>query len=459
MPLSTRKEASNASASQVEPRGKDSLDLHQLKDPLSAPVTPKDAGGGLKVQAPPGPPLTLLKEPQGETEEQIRAAAKRYWERLMEYHDVWGCFPWERHLQPKSSEYTYTVSEKQQAEDWAGYCQAKATLRKEAEQRVPFQERFRAAAEKAGEDPAWYETMLTDPDGVLLALQQNSPSEIVEKLSGRGVKVSTEELAEMSTEGLLRLLLQAGSLTQSCGQTAELIHQVLSPTTVKNKPEEVDLNAVAGALLKADGASKAGGRQYLRVEGGGHAFVIEVFGGRCRILQSFFGRYTLATDLETDTSHTLSDFISLFQRAAAPDAEEGPSQQARTARNQLFRSVAVHPDGNWRIVPFDQDPGAQERLEKAHDSMAGKWGPKLTEPATSVLAQEAVEQRAPSGQFTVGEDGGGWLFYDALDFSPVSLGDLQLDVEYAGRKDGHVVSIKVTQKADGKLTFKVQPSE
>jgi hypothetical protein len=254
------------------------------------------------------------------------------------------------------------------------------------------------AGTHAGGDVAWLEQVLTDPGNTAESLAGESPETILENLESRNCDDQTvESIKKLTFEGLLRLLLRYGVITQSCGQTAALVHGIVSPSTLDQVGTQKDLGALVETLETSTRESTEKGLPwYVRVEGGGHAFVVEVGGGKCRIYQSFFGTTTLASDMGRDSSYPLSEFTAKLKVALTP-SNKGDTVEPKVleARRSLFASQAVHPDGRYQVQAFPQEQGMGQRLADKYRSGAEVWAPLLSKPATEVLAQPKATGKAP----------------------------------------------------------------
>lgn len=66
-------------------------------------------------------------------EKRARELAQAYWEYLMNFYDIWGCWPWEWPFVRRTKEYVYERDPKQAARDRLEYIRARNQLRTEAE--------------------------------------------------------------------------------------------------------------------------------------------------------------------------------------------------------------------------------------------------------------------------------------------------------------------------------------
>lgn len=254
------------------------------------------------------------------------------------------------------------------------------------------------AGTHAGGDVAWLEQVLTDPGNTAESLAQESPEAILENLQNRNCHDQTvESIKKLTFEGLLKLLLQYGVITQSCGQTAALVHGIVSPSTVEQVGAQKDLDGLVETLATSSTESIEKGKPwYVRVEGGGHAFVVEVSSRKCRIYQSFFGTTTLASDMERNSSYSLSEFTAKLRVALTPSAKgDTVAPKVLEARRSLFASQAVHPDGKYQVQAFPQEEGMGQRLADKYRSGAEAWAPLLSKPATDILAKSKASVKAP----------------------------------------------------------------
>ena len=254
------------------------------------------------------------------------------------------------------------------------------------------------AGTHAGGDVAWLEQVLTDPGNTAESLAQESPEAILENLQNRNCHdQSVESIKKLTFEGLLKLLLQYGVITQSCGQTAALVHGIVSPSTLDQVGAQKDLDGLVETLETSSIESMEEGLPwYVRVEGGGHAFVVEVSSGKCRIYQSFFGTTTLASDMQRDSSYSLSEFTAKLKVALTPSNKgDTVAPKVLEARRSLFASQAVHPDGKYQVQAFPQEEGMGQRLADKYRSGAEAWAPLLSKPATDILAKSKASVKAP----------------------------------------------------------------
>lgn len=262
-----------------------------------------------------------------------------------------------------------------------------------------FSNIFIDAAQAAGVDIHWLEQYLTDKGGTILTLNQETPAMIVEKIQVRNPSstLTVEDIQNFTLKELMQEILLSNIMTQSCGNTANLIHEFLSPTTAASAPAEVDLSSVIEAIGSANVESaKALKHQYIKIEGGGHAFVVEVFNDRCKIFQSFFGRYSLAKDLERDKIYPVPEFAQKLTHAlTTTDLADTPSKEVNDSRLDLFNSGAVHPDGKFRINIFAQEDHIDERIAEKFSTQADEWGPILGDHAMKHLQEEETETASP----------------------------------------------------------------
>ncbi len=77
------------------------------------------------------------------TDEEIKRMSAQWWERLMEYYDRWGHWPWERGQQRR--EYVYEKDREQDVRDRAEYQKARALIARERRER-----------ERRGRAPQYY---------------------------------------------------------------------------------------------------------------------------------------------------------------------------------------------------------------------------------------------------------------------------------------------------------------
>jgi hypothetical protein len=403
---------------------------------------------------------TQAKKPMSSRE--VRSLAEQAWERLMQYHEIWGCFPWERKARPRSStEFEPTVDPKRTARELGEYLQARATLRREAEERVRATSFFSAFTQAASDiGMGWLETFLTAPGEVIETIGGQTRDEFLADEHWQGPSV--EEFEELTIGGLMDLVLKAELLTGSCGSTAGLIHEIVDPASANTTPAATDAGGVIEALTRADERSTSSGEtQYVRIEGGGHAFVVEVGGGTCRLLQSFFGTSTLARDLGMGKVYSLRSLVALLRIALLPNAE--PTSEAQTkivrARRELFASQAVHPDARgFKVHEFGCQPGMQERLAKRRTTGERLWEPVLLEPASSITFVEPpteVTHARLTGEHVIPHSGTDHLFYFGEGYTAISTRDLEEGKRYAMRFAAQVVEVKVTSNANGHVVVTV----
>jgi hypothetical protein len=314
----------------------------------------------------------------------------------------------------------------------------------------------KAAATHTGGDLGWFEQILTAPGNTAESFQQESPETILETLKERGCEDQTvETIKKMTFGGLLKILLEYRVITQSCGQTAALVHGIVSPSSVKSSPEEKNLDALVEVVKTSSAQSdKDKVPWYVRVEGGGHAFVIEVSSGLCRIYQSFIGTSTLASDLAADRSFSLSDFCSQLKVALTSSKKgETVAKDVTEARRGLFASQAVHPDDKFQVQAFPQEEGIGERLTSQFKKGTEAWASELGKPATSVLKAPSPS----SGPTTTAPSKPGTsvtvpitAVYDADTYETVPSSKLLADKEYALLWEGSTQGAKFV-KQNGQL--------
>jgi hypothetical protein len=413
---------------------------------------------GPTMVAPPQP------GPRAESAEAIRQRAIAYWERLIDYYLRWGYFPWDRGRQRPAPEYEQTVDPARKAADEHAYQQARAQLREEA-QAKPLHTIIGSAVEAAGVNLDWYEQMITTPHETLMTLSLSTPEEICEQINARDDKsepITADDLDGMDVKSLLERMLAARTITQSCGQTAGLVHEVISPSTV-NQHRWVAAEDVRRAIQNAARrAEETGVPAYVRVEGGGHAFVIEVHEGVCRIYQSFISASTLATDMARDASYTPEELLGLLQTAMTPNPPQGtPPSDVLAARRQLFMSQAYHPTATERfqVTEFRQEAGAQQRLEARYRQGVRNWQPELSQPATSKLKAPEAEQAAPEGELTIAVGDSDAQFTAAGGYDFVRHTELKANTRYGLLRAGHFIAVEVLKIDNGVITCRVLTTE
>ncbi len=257
---------------------------------------------------------------------------------------------------------------------------------------ISFGSVFKDAAAASGVNLDWLEQYLTDLGGTLLVLNQESVDDIVEKINVRagGGNVTIQDVEGMTLRELMDVIFDSNILSQSCGQTANLIHEFISGNYEQEAPKAVNIDQIITAFREANTKSVSTRKhQYVKVEGGGHAFVVEVYNDEAKIFQSFFGRYSFAKDLQRNKSYPLGQFIPKFKNAMADTAVgEEASGASKNARRDLFSSEAVHPDGNFNITMFTQnDDSTEERVTSKFAHNSPEWNTKLGEDATDHLKQ------------------------------------------------------------------------
>jgi len=271
---------------------------------------------------------------------------------------------------------------------------------------------FAHAAQQAGVDIHWLEQYLTDMGGTLQTLNLETPEMIVEKIHVRNPNstISVEQIEDFTLQELMEQILLSNIMTQSCGQTANLIHEFLAPSTTGVAPVEMDLSAVISAIRSANDKSASELKhQNVKIEGGGHAFVVEVFNDRGKIFQSFFGRYSFAKDLERNKSYPLGQFVQKLENALAttPVSATAPAK-VDAARIELFNSGAVHPDGKFRINIFASESNVEQRIANKFAAQSNVWNPRLGDAAKDHLHNGEPE--------------------DAMDGPPVTILDYEFKV-------------------------------
>lgn len=373
------------------------------------------------------------------SEAEIRKQAEAYWAYLMDYYDRWGYFPWDRHLHVRSG--TYVPDSSAGRETAASFAYA-----------------FKSAAVALGVTIDWLEMMLTSPENTLLALGQETADSLFSKLQELRERLSRditrEQFDRMTLKELLELMLEAGIVTQSCGQTAGLVHGMLSPTTAGDSPSQTNAAGLAQAIRRADGLARLSDEpRYVRIEGGGHAFIVEVAGGFCRIYQSFFNAYAMARDMERNQRYGLEAFLTELAKAVAP----GDASDSVRARRALFLSAAFHPDGDFRVTEFAPDPGVFTRLLLGFAGMVGGWLAILGNLASQYYALPPPVIQVPTGTVTVHFGDVGWRFTDPGIYSEVNARNLEVGKTYLAYYGGqHLLSVHVLAKDTGAETLRLQ---
>jgi hypothetical protein len=251
---------------------------------------------------------------------------------------------------------------------------------------------FAEGAHAAKLDLDWFETILTAHHELLLSFATETPDQVADVLKQRGSKVQKgADLAKLTVHQLLDEVLHHKMASQSCGQTSSLVHDVLAPDSyAKHKPEEGDAKKVIEAVIAADDASKkSGAHAYCRVEGAGHSYTVECFGGACRIYQSFFNAYTLAVDLGRNATHPIKELVADLEQALTPDGHHGGTKEANAARKKLFSCAptAFHPGAHevYKVTLFEQEAGAEKRLAARFAKYHQEWDAVLKEPAEAIM--------------------------------------------------------------------------
>ena len=304
----------------------------------------------------------------------------------------------------------------------------------------------KVAATHTGGDMAWLEQILTAPGPSAETFQQDSPESILESLESRGCSDQTvDTIKKMTFEQLLKTLLRYGVITQSCGQTAALVHGIVAPSSMSTAPVEKSVDGLVEVINTASAAAdKDKMPWYVRVEGGGHAFVIEVSGGQCRIYQSFIGTSTLASDLAEDRSYSVSAFCSQLSVALTPSKKgEVAPKEVTKARRGLFGSQAVHPDGKFQVQSFAQEQGMGDRLTAKFESGAKAWVTELPKPAMSVLKGTPPAPRSATSQPTIQKSSLVEVPITAIydeNFEPVASSALKAGQDYSLHWEGSALA-------------------
>lgn len=317
---------------------------------------------------------------------QAEKQSEAYWKYLIDYHKQWDCFPWEGVSPSNGTIGTFRFLTGPKSKRTKSYIQARETLRRDEStaRTISFRKLFLKRAKAIGQQPVWFELMLSHPETTLSIFHTKTASELRELINSqkRVVPISEERIRTMSTGDLLRIMVKVGIITMSCGITAKVVQDVLSgnpnltPGTCKRK-------AIIDQILIADRrASKKRRHHYLRIEGGEHAFVIEIFGGYCRIYQSFLGHSSLTGDMSRNVSFEITRFTSLLKRAMEPNPEVGTiPPDVEAVRRKLFGCPAYKPNDSFQVTEFRQEPEAEKRLDRTHRQMSAQWQPILKSPA------------------------------------------------------------------------------
>ncbi|HCS66180.1 MAG TPA: hypothetical protein DIW64_20085 [Cellvibrio sp.] len=325
-----------------------------------------------------------------------------------------------------------------------------------------FGDIFKSAAASEGINVDWLEQYLTDLGGTLMVFNQETAADLVEKINVRGGNTTEQDIEALDLKGLIDLVFESSILSQSCGNTANMIHSFLSSNEANEAPAPAGLDEILTAFTTANTNSVATRKhQYVKVEGGGHALVVEIYNDQAKIFQSFFGRYSFAKDLQRDKVYPLDAFIIKFGHAMSTTAvNQAATPEAKNARLELFSSEAVHPDGNFNITVFAQDDDqAQQRIADKFAADSPAWNSKLDDDSTDHLKVAAPQQAQVGPERTVMEyEFANFLEWTIMDFpnldaQVVNSGGLNIgDIGVAG---GY--NYKLTKKTATHYRFDYEP--
>jgi hypothetical protein len=324
-----------------------------------------------------------------------------------------------------------------------------------------FASMFGALANEEGLSTAWLEQILTAPEQSVETLKQETPEGLALMLASRSVNIDAAQLASLKLVELLDKMLKAGTITQSCGQTVMLLRQVIAPASSDTPPLHTDLGAVAAKIREAN-AKAATEREhyYVSVEGGGHAFVVEVWNDRCRVYQSFFNASTMASDMGRAQDFSINQFLQLLEVAFTANPEKGAiPRPVVQARLQLFASPAIHPDGGVRVSIFKQEQGAADRLQKRYMKDNQTWKPLLDTEASEHLKKSPPVSATPTGEKTIDYYSEGYSFYDS-NYDTIGWKDMAANMQCILHFEGRVsLNIEVLENdpVAKRLRFRVNP--
>jgi hypothetical protein len=224
---------------------------------------------------------------------------------------------------------------------------------------------------------------LNAKDASLQSFAQFSAAEIQGQLVKRGAAVAGR-IEDWNVRQLIDAIVSRQILTGVCGETANLVHGLLSPGSAGQvEPQNSNRQDVLDAVTTANARSIARRRhQYVRVMDQGHAFIIEVANDTARLIQSFIGKYTLAANLQLDKSYTLADFMAKLE-AALVHGDGGGATGA--ARIELFSSQAYHGSNTFSVTSFEAEAGTKARAAEAAKTGTTSWGAQHDAPASTVL--------------------------------------------------------------------------
>lgn len=247
-----------------------------------------------------------------------------------------------------------------------------------------FRDMFAAAAQRSGLDIGKLEFYLNARDASLQSLAQYSAADIRGQLVRRGMVVEGR-IEDWNVRQLIDAIVSRQILTGVCGETANLVHGLLSPSTAgqvaaQNSNRQDVLDAVTAANARSIARRR---HQYVRVMDQGHAFIIEVANDTARLVQSFIGQYTLAANLQRDKSYAVADFMTKLGAALVLGAGDGATDPARV---ELFNSHAYHGSNTFSVTSFEADAGTKDRTADAGRTGKASWNGRLDAPASDALA-------------------------------------------------------------------------
>lgn len=265
--------------------------------------------------------------------------------------------------------------------EWNRNLEHEVSENEQAFERLPFtksySEIFSNCAKSESISSEWLEQYLNDADTTMLSFSIDPLTEWKSKIPD----LESFDFENKTVKDFFDFLFEKKQMTQSCGITANFIHATLSPTTEEKTPTNVALTDIGSKIYEANNASKLSYRhQYLHVEGGGHAFIIEIFDNKCCILQSFFGEYSLADDLLRNKSFEIGDFVNKIIAAYSPEINI-----YEQSRFDLFNSKEIDASNTLNIKSFSQEEGTRFRLEEQRAKNKEEWEKISNKKASSIF--------------------------------------------------------------------------
>jgi hypothetical protein len=297
------------------------------------------------------------------------------------------------------------------------------------------------------------ELLLTAPDSSLATFELDTSSDLVKKIDEKAeMTYSEKQLESMKLGALIEVLLPVGIITQSCGQTSNLVQSVLNPLSCEsNNRDKLDIDSVVKHINQANTKSiETDSHWYCRIESGGHCFIVECFSDKVRIYQSFFGSYSMATDIEREKIYNLSNFIERLRIAFTICGETKPPRQVREERIALFscNPIAIHPDGEFVVSVFCQEGNPIQRLRDRYETNFRKWEDEMDKPVGEFLKTK-VEIRKPEVGETleIRPQDNKFSFYvvDGFDYKFVSNKDLKVSTYSLRHDDGYNIEVAITK--------------